>query len=424
MYKRKIFWDIIKEITTKEIILIIGSRQVGKSTILEKIYNNHIVWKKSIFINADFDDSVLNLTSSKDLLSNLTLNWYKAEQKDKFYVFIDEFQKIKNIGTIIKGIHDTHKNIKFFLSGSSSILINKVFWDSMLGRKKTFFLDKLSFQEYLEFKTNKNLLEIYNNINSVWNVDLYKKDFLLNFEEYIRFWWYPNVVLENTENDKIKALEEIYSSYLQKDIKDFFTLEHYNDIKRLFLYLTSINTSFLKINSISNDLWITNYNLKKYLSIIEWTYIIDNIKPYYTNNIKTITKTSELFFTDTWFYNYIVKNFTDLEFRIDKWKLIENIVYLEINKNKSLLTELYFFRDTKWLEVDLILKKENLTIPIEIKSWDYNKKPPLSMINFMRNNWLYFWIIINKSRFELIENNWNKYLYIPYFLSWKIEEFI
>ena len=424
MYKRKIFTNILKEISSREIILIIGSRQVGKSTILEEIYNNYITWKKSIFINADFDDSVLNLNSSKDLLSNLFLKWYKSDQKDTFYVFIDEFQKIKNIGTIIKWLYDTHKNIKFFLSGSSSILINKVFWDSMLGRKKTFFLDKLSFDEFLEFKEKKDLLEIYNNINWIWNIGLYLKDFLLDFEEYLKFWWYPNVVLEDMRDDKIKVLEEIYNSYLQKDIKDFFSLEHYNDIKRLFIYLTSINTNFLKINSISNELWITNYNLKKYISIIEWTYIINQVKPFFTNNIKTITKTSELFFTDTWFYNYILKNFTDLEFRIDKWKLIENIVYLEIYKNKWLLTELSFFRDTKWLEVDLILKRENKIIPIEIKSWDYNKKPPLNLRNFMKNNILSFWVIINKSRFELIEENGNKYLYLPYFLSWKIEKFI
>ena len=423
MFKRKIFDSIIREINTKEIILIIGSRQVWKSTILEEIYNNYINWK-SIFINADFDDSVLNLKSSKDLLNSLMLKWYKQDSKDKFYVFIDEFQKIENIWTIIKWLYDKFKNIKFFLSGSSSILINKVFWDSMLGRKKTFFLDKLSFEEFLEFKQNKELLEIYNNIDSILNISLYQKDFLLAFEQYLIFWWYPNVVLEDTKDDKIKVLEEVYNSYLQKDIKDFFSLEHYNDIKRLFIYLTSINTNFLKINSISNELWISNYNLKKYLSIIEWTYIIENLKPFFTNNIKTITRTSELFFTDTWFYNYILKNFSDLDLRIDRWILIENIVFLEINKNKSLLTELFFFRDTKWLEVDIVLKKENLTIPIEIKSWDFNKKPSLNLRNFIKNNNLNFWVVINKSRFELLEFDWKKCLFLPYFLSWKIEYFI
>jgi len=423
MFKRKIFENILREVKTREIILIIGSRQVGKSTILEEIYNNHIDWK-SIFINADFDDSIINLVSSKDLLWMLKLKWYKENSEENFYVFIDEFQKIKNIWTIIKWLYDTHKNIKFFLSGSSSILINKVFGDSMLGRKKTFFLDKLNFREFLEFKQNKNLLEIYDNIDEIINIWIFEKDFLMAFEEYTTFWWYPNVVLENTKDDKIKVLEEVYNSYLQKDIKDFFSLEHYNDIKRLFIYLTSINTNFLKINSISNELWITNYNLKKYLSIIEWTYIIENVKPFFTNNIKTITKTNELFFTDTWFYNYILKNFSDINLRLDRWNLIENIVFTEINKNKSLLTELFFFRDTKGLEVDLILKKENLTIPIEIKSWDYNKKPPLNLVNFTKTNKLDFAIIINKSRFELIEFNWKKCLYLPYFLSGKIEYFI
>ena len=424
MYKRKIFKDILFELKSREIILIIWSRQVWKSTILEEIYNNYINKKNSIFLNADFDDSILTLKSSKDLLENLKINGYKEDFKDIFYVFIDEFQKIENIGTIIKWLYDKFKNIKFFLSGSSSILINKVFWDSMLWRKKTFFLDKLSFEEFLEFKQNIKLWEIYNNIKKVWNISLNEKELLLNFQEYIKFWWYPNVVLSDTKNQKIKILEEIYNSYLQKDIKDFFNLEHYTNIKRLFIYLTSINSSFLKINSISNDLWISNYNLWKYLSVIEWTYIINILKPFYTNNIKTITKTSELFFSDTGFYNYILKNFSDIEMRIDEWKLIENTVYLEINKNKSLLTELFYFRDTKWLEIDLILKKENILIPIEIKSWNLNKNPPLNLKNFMESNNLNFWVIISKSRFELIEFKWKKYLFLPYFLSWKLEEII
>jgi len=424
MFKRKIFNDILKELKTREIVLIVWSRQVWKSTILKEIYNNYINKEKSVFINADFDESILNIKTSKDLLANLFLSWYEENSKELFYVFIDEFQKIKNIGTIIKWIYDEFDNIKFFLSGSSSILINKVFWDSLLGRKKTFFLDKLNFEEFLEFKQNKKIQNIFNNINSVLNISLYQKDLLIYFEEFIKFWWYPNIVLSKTKDDKIKWLEEVYNSYLQKDIKDFFSLEHYNDIKKLFIYLTSINTNLLKINSISNELWISNYNLKKYFSIIEWTYIIDILKPFYTNNIKTITKTGEIFFSDTGFYNYILKNFSSLDLRIDKGILIENIVYLEIKKNSSLLTDLYFFRDTKWLEVDIVLKKENLVVPIEIKSGDFNKKPPLSLRNFMKNNNLNFGVIINKTRFELLEFEEKKFLFLPYFLSSKIEKFI
>jgi predicted AAA+ superfamily ATPase len=256
------------------------------------------------------------------------------------------------------------------------------------------------------------------------NIDLYKKDFLLKFEEFIKFWWYPKVILSDTKEDKIDILEEVYNSYLQKDIKDFFSLEHFNNIKKLFIYLSSINTNLLKINSITNDLWISNYNIKRYLSIVEWTYIIDELRPFFTNHIKTITKTSELFFSDTWFYNYILKNFSDIDLRIDKWVLIENMVYLEIKKNKSKLTQLYFFRDTKWLEVDIILQNENKIVPIEIKAWTYNKKPPLNLRNFMKKNNFDLGIIINKERFELVEFEWKKYLFLPYFLSGKIEGFI
>ena len=85
--------------------------------ILKELHNNHIDWK-SVFINADFDESILHLHTAKDLLSSLLLQWYQKEGDEKFYVFIDEFQKIKNIWTIIKWLYDTFENIKFFLSGN------------------------------------------------------------------------------------------------------------------------------------------------------------------------------------------------------------------------------------------------------------------------------------------------------------------
>ena len=83
MFKRKIFDSILKEINSREIVLIIGSRQVWKSTILEEIYNNYINWKK-LFINADFDDSILNLKSSKDLLASIQLkcHWIKRNHSN------------------------------------------------------------------------------------------------------------------------------------------------------------------------------------------------------------------------------------------------------------------------------------------------------------------------------------------------------
>ena len=418
MYKRKIFQKIVKEIDSREMILIIWSRQVWKSTILNEIYNKHVNKKNSIFINADFDDFILNLETSKDLLSNLKLAWFDENSDEIFSVFIDEFQKIKNIWTILKWIYDKFPNVKFYLSWSSSVLINKVFWDSMLWRKKTFYLDKLDFEEFLIFKNENSVLGFYENIKNIWNIWLYQKDCQILFEEFIKYWWYPTVVLSKKQDSKIKILEEIYNSYLQKDIKDFFTLEHSNNIKKLFTFLTSINTNYLKINSISNALRISNYNLSRYLSVIEWTYIVNILKPFFTNNIKTVTKTSELFFSDTGFYNFILKNFNDLDNKADKWILVENAVHNEIFKNLDILDELFFYRDNNQLEVDLILKSNWKIIPIEIKSW-IQKKIPANLKNFTSKNNLNCAVIFNKENFEMKEEKWVKYFFIPYFLSWK-----
>jgi len=423
MIDRKIIKKIKNYYNSKEIVVLIGSRQVGKSTILKQIEKEIIKNNYWTFLDADFNSNLLLLKSSKDLLDLLELEWYEKNNSQKFIVFIDEFQKIENIWTIIKWIYDRFENIKFFLSGSSSILINKAFWDSMMWRKVIFNIERLDFEEFLEFRWENKLLKIYKNINLEQNISFYLEDFEKNIQDFLTYGWYPQVVLSKNSEYKIKKLDEIINSYIQKDILDFFKPEHSSNIIKLLKYLTQVNSNLLKKSVISNTLWITDYNLWKYLSVLEETFFIKKLEPFFTNKIKTITKTNEIFFSDVWLYNSLLKNFNEIDLRIDKWILVENFVYTELLKQKSILDEIFFYRDNNQLEVDFIIKNANILLPIEVKAWT-QEKIPANIINFCKKNSLNKALVINKNIFKIEEKNWLKILFIPHFLTGRIFEFM
>lgn len=420
---RKILPEIQKYYNTKEIVVLIGSRQVWKSTILKIIEKEIIIDDYWVFLDADFDSDLLLLNSSKDLLSLLELTWYDEKSDEKFIVFIDEFQKIKNIWTIIKWIYDRFSNIKFFLSGSSSILINKAFWDSMMWRKVVFNIERLDFEEFLNFSWENKLSKIYKNIKLWQNFSIYSNDFDKNIEKFLLFWWYPQIVLSKEIDYKIKKLDEILSSYIQKDILDFFQVEHSSNIIKLLKYLTQINSNLLKKLAISNTLGISDYNLWKYLSVLEETFFIKKLEPFFTNKIKSISKINEIFFSDVWIYNVILKNFNEVDLRTDKGPLIENFVYTELLKTKWILNEIFFYRDKNQLEVDFIIKTWDNLLPIEVKSWK-QEKIPANIINFCKKNNLNQAFVINKSIFKIEEKNGLRVIFIPYFLTGRLFEFL
>ncbi len=419
MLKRKILTEIKKYYFEKEIVILIGARQVWKSTLLKMVEKELVKNNYWVFFDTDFDNELLDLKSSKDLLDLLELSWFSQNNKEKFIVFIDEFQKIRNIWTIIKWIYDRFDNIKFFLSGSSSILINKAFWDSIMWRKVVFNIERLDFEEFLEFKKNDKLLKIYNKIKLGQNFSIHRNDFEKNIENFIIFWWYPQIVLSNKIDYKIKKLEEIVLSYIKKDIWDFFNIEHSNNIVKLLKYITQINSNLLKKSAIWNDIWISDYNLGKYLSVLKETFFIKELWPFFKNKIKTISKSQEIFFSDTWIYNSLLKVFSPTKLRIDKWVLIENFVFTELSKTKNILDELFFYRDNNQLEVDFIIKRWDLLLPIEVKAWNYDKIP-LNLINFSKKNWITKAVLLNKGVFKTIFKENIEIIYIPYFLTWRL----
>ena len=148
--KRKIFNEIKNHLDKKEISLIVGPRQVGKTTIMNEIKKYlDKEGKKSIFLSLDYELDSVFFKSQEELLRKIKLNL----GKDGGFVFIDEIQRKENAGLFLKGIYDLGLPYKFIISGSGSLELKEEINESLAGRKKDFFMGPVDFEEFVNFKT-------------------------------------------------------------------------------------------------------------------------------------------------------------------------------------------------------------------------------------------------------------------------------
>jgi len=362
MFKRKIYDNIYSKLfIDNKAIILIWARQVWKTTIMKSLLWNN---KYSTFIDLDLFSNREIFDSEETLLFYIKTKWYIENSKETFYLFIDEFQNVANSTIILKGIIDNIDNIKIIASWSSSLKIKNLLKESLVWRAYIFNIFPLDFEEFLIFKNQEELLWILNSDNIP---EFYIKKINILLKEFLIYGWYPEVVLKNTKEEKFEILENIFQFYLQKDIRDLLWIRNIRAYSNMLRYIALNIWQLLKINSMSNDIWITNITSNNYISILEDTFLIWLIEPYFSNKINSIKKTPKVFMLDNWMRNYILKNFWEFDLRTDKWALVENYVYSEFLKNKPKISNLFYFRDKNHNEIDFILEKDNRLDLFEVK---------------------------------------------------------
>lgn len=367
--KRKIIEKIDRFIYDDEILVILGSRQVGKTSLLFYLIKNYIekvVQKNNIFY-FDLEDFVLlELCNSsvEDVVEYIKTKGANLQQK--VFLLIDEVQYLSDPTSFLKLLYDKYKGkIKLIVSGSSSLLLKKKLKVSLVGRAVEFELHPLSFEEFLWFK---NL-----------NYDLYKKDYpeavhselRKHFLEYIYYGGYPAIVLEEDVQKKEIKLKQIISTYVKKDIRDIGNIKDIEKFNSLLQILSSQTGNLLNILELSNTLGISSKTIKDYLILLEGTYIVKRITPFYKNIRSELTKMPKIFFEDTGVAN-LVSNKTFLTNVEDK--LLETAVFCEIRKNYS--SELiHYWRTQTKQEIDFVVEipKKRKLIAIEVKQNFLNK---------------------------------------------------
>ncbi|OIO01159.1 hypothetical protein COY52_09810 [Candidatus Desantisbacteria bacterium CG_4_10_14_0_8_um_filter_48_22] len=354
-----------------EIIVLLGARQVGKTSIM-KIIAEKVPGKSMYF---DLEDTYnLNIFGSVDNF----LSYLKSQgidEKERTFVFIDEVQYLPRTSNFLKIIHDHYPNIKLLVSGSSSFDIKKKFSDSLTGRKIVFEIYPLSFAEFLKFKQSEyakikagvNLHGVLENFEHFAALEIMTKKIAPLFEEYARFGGYPLPALTQREEERVLRLKEIHNTYIQKDIKDLARIENILEFNKFVSYLAVQISNLLNINEVTKEAGISRRTAERYISILEKTFVLNLVKPFYKNRQKEITKMAKLYFTDNGLRNVNIGDIRPLEVRQDKGALLENTFYMELIRNKEPLEEIYFWRAKDKNEVDFIISKSRELVPLEVK---------------------------------------------------------
>lgn len=368
--ERKSFSKVLNFIEDKEIIVIHGSRQVGKTSLLHYIidYLKSRVYQNNIFYFDLEDFHFLDMcnTSTEEVISYLKAKG--ADFNKRIYVFIDEVQYLNNPSSFLKLFHDRYKDkVKLIVSGSSSFLIKKKFKDSLVGRILDFELWTLDFEEFLEFKGLK--YDLREHLPDILQEELRKL-----WTEFVIFGGYPAIVLEDVVEKKEMKLKQIINTYIKKDIRDFAEIreiEKFNDLVKILACQTG---NLLNILEISNTLGVAKQTVQEYLFLLENTYIIKRVRPFHKNIRSELSKMPKIFFEDTGLANLLANKTFSL--KVDGG-LLENSIYSQLRKNLS-VEDVYFWRTIRKQEVDFIIdyvdknKKRNL-VAIEVKNIFLNK---------------------------------------------------
>lgn len=378
-FKRKLQEKIQPWLDKPDTLVILGARQVGKTTLLELLKEDTgKKWGSSrniLTFNLEDADQLSALNRDPKYFREYCI-FYGADPDKDSVVMIDEIQYLKDPSHFLKYLADFEPSLKLIVTGSTSINIKR-FKDGMTGRKKAFTLFPLDFQEFLLFKGNKKLSSVLEKFHfknlalkkigiDPERIKPFAQEMEILFEKYILYGGYPKVVLARSQEEKLEELRELFETYELKDVNVLFDVANISAFRNLFRLLAGSVGGLLNVNELSATLGIGRDTVRRYLSVLENSFIIHILPPFHTNIRKELTKMPKLFFLDTGLRNFALRNFTDLSFRPDKGPLFENAIFGEFYKNLGVIDQLYFWRTISKTEVDFVLTGEQ-NLVFEVK---------------------------------------------------------
>jgi len=397
--KRFLFNSIVKEIESKQIISLIGLRRTGKTTILKQVIDHLIKSKKvkrEYILFYSFDEEQPKI---EEIVTEYETKLGKEllDIKDRIYIFLDEIQKLKNWQNQVKYYYDNYQNIKFFVSGSSSLFIKKHTQESLTGRIYEFVLNPLSFEEFLIFKNKGQILKKKRLFE-----DTLKKEFLsYQKRQFIE-------LIDESEERVAKYIKTMIEKIVYQDIPKIFPIENEELLMRILKIIASNPGMLSDYGSLSKELGISRVTLSNYFFYLNESFLIKKLYNFSRNMLTSEKKMKKFYLATTSFFSF-------LNNEIDESKLIENLIVAFVDAK-------FFWRTPQKYEVDIILKEKNKIIPIEVKYKDYiSKKDTKNLLRFCEKFNIEEAVMITQSKsneeiFELKSGNRVKIKFIP---AWK-----
>ena len=367
MFPRKILSQLKSQSKEKKVVLLLGPRQVGKTTLLKALHDELAQKHKCLFLDIDILSNYEKVSTFESLLNTLKLQGYNEKQKDFFYLFLDEFQKHPALAIIMKNVYDNCTNIKIYASGSSSLSIKNQIQESLAGRKQIKEIFPLDFEEFLVFKQEEKSLANLKCISTLKGnqLDSTTKELYVLLDEFLIFGGYPEVALKSTREEKVAVLDSIFDLYVKKDLVDYLKMDKILPMKKLIEFLAVNHGQKIKYDELAKVASLSYAETKTYIDILRETYIIEEVRPFFTNQKKELIKIPKIYFIDPGVRNYFVNNFNNISLRTDAGFLFEGFILAELLKKE--VKKIAFWQDKNKKEVDIIINDNGLPLPIEVK---------------------------------------------------------
>ncbi len=345
---------ILSELDLKKIVLILGARQVGKTTLLKQIQpnlENSVLWLNGDepLVRKEFENA--GLTKLKQLIGQ-----YKV-------VLIDEAQRIPNIRLALKIIYDNLKDVQVFVTGSSALYLSDKIKESLAGRKIEYHLYPFSYEEiqnhygYLEAKANLEFMLTYGNYPEVFTKQQHARTILL----------------------------DIVDSYLFKDVFQLYGIKRPELIEKLTQALALQIGQEISYNEIANLIDTTKDTVQNYISLLEQNFIVFRLPAYSSNLRREIKRSKKVYFWDIGIRNAVIENFTKPDLRPELGHIWENFLIsqrLQFLQNHRIPFKAFFWRTVDGQEVDYIERRNGQLYAYEFK-WNPKRSvtKPKSFLN-------------------------------------------
>ncbi len=370
MIERKILSVIESRMYRGKVIVLVGPRQVGKTTLLDILKEQ--TEKPFVYWNCDEPDIRKKLTAATSTM--LASDIGKAE-----LILIDEAQRVENIGLTVKLIADNMPDRQIVVTGSSALDLSNSVNEPLTGRKFEYCLLPVSAEEMI------------NHTNATEEKRLLEKRLL--------FGSYPDVI--NNPGDEREILKNIVNSYLYKDIFAFQDVRRPEVIEQLLQAVALQIGSEVSFNELAGLLGLNILTVQRYIDLLEKSYVIFHLRSFSRNVRNELKKSRKIYFYDLGVRNALIGDFKPLALRTDTGALWENYLIserLKHNSYNSFYGKSYFWRTKQQQEIDYIEDTDGVLHAFEFK-WNTAKQPNITQ-TFARNYPQHTYRVINPDNYQ------------------------
>lgn len=422
-FQRNVFNQILNSMPKERIHIILGTRQIGKTTMLKQLQE---YYEQKDMVCAYFSmemPSHLELFSLgyENIIDYLRRHQMLHDTKPTL-LLLDEIQYIPSISHTLKACADFNPSIHVIATGSSSLEIRKHLDEPLVGRKRTITMYPLTFDEYLVFRKSP-LAPVHTLAMTDTIGQSTLNEYVKHFQECMLWGGMPRIALEDNCDERRILLNEIYTTYLEKDIKGILRNEHVPSFNMFLKIVASHSGVMINTERLAQMTQQTRVRTQELLFILEQTFVNRLVAPFCMNKQKELVKHKKTFFYDTGIRNQSMNDFSPLMYRHDKGSILETAVCNEIIKHMSVAHELYYYRTRNNTEIDFILKKDANIYPIEVKAGS-TRTIPKAFYEFIKTYHVQKAFVLNTDQMHIAHIGRTDVYFVPYFFAGNIPALI